>query len=53
MSQAIGDAREGQIPVVIHKKNNAEILVTMRLKEWIELYREWEAGFEDSNRSKT
>lgn len=51
MSQAIADAREGQIPVVMHKKNNAEILVTMRLEEWVELYREWEAGFDNTNRS--
>jgi hypothetical protein len=31
---------------VFHKKNNAEILVTMELDDWINLYREWEAGFD-------
>ncbi len=44
MAQAKSDAREGELPVVMHKKNNAAILVTMELKDWIELYREWEAG---------
>jgi Holliday junction resolvase len=32
------------LPAVFHKKNNAEILVTMTLEDWINLYREWEAG---------
>jgi hypothetical protein len=32
--------------VVFHKKNNAEILVTMRLEDWMCLYREFEAGFD-------
>lgn len=47
MAQAIRDAAAGggnAIPVVFHKKNNAEILVTMRLDDWFNLYREWEAG---------
>lgn len=46
MEQAVNDATaagEG-IPTVIHKKNHADILVTMRLEDWIELYREWESG---------
>ena len=44
MTQAKSDARDGEMPVVFHKKNNAAILVTMELDDWIELYREWEAG---------
>lgn len=44
MAQAVRDAKEGSIPCVFHKKNNADILVTMRLEDWFELYREWEAG---------
>ena len=36
----------GKLPAVFHKKNNAEILVTMTLEDWINLYREWEAGFD-------
>lgn len=44
MSQSCQDAREGEIPVVIHRKNTYGDLVTMRFSDWIELYREWEAG---------
>lgn len=49
MSQAIRDAEAGggnKLPAVFHKKNNADILVTMRLEDWFDLYREWEAGFD-------
>lgn len=31
-------------PTVFHRKNNHPWLVTMRLEDWIEIYREWEAG---------
>ena len=47
MAQAIRDAEangKGHIPAVFHKKNNADILVTMRLDDFMQLYREWEAG---------
>ena len=33
-----------KIPTVIHKKNNCEILVTMRFDDFMRLYREFEAG---------
>jgi Holliday junction resolvase len=49
MSQAKRDAEAGgenRLPAVFHKKNNAEILVTMTLDDWMNLYREWEAGFD-------
>lgn len=47
MSQAKRDSEgTGRLPAVFHKKNHAEILVTMRLEDWIYLYREWEAGFD-------
>lgn len=46
MSQAKRDAEgTGRLPVVFHKKNNAEILVTMTLEDWMNIYREFEAGF--------
>lgn len=35
MEQSKRDARDGEIPVVIHKKNREEILVTMRFEDWI------------------
>ena len=46
MSQSIRDAKDGELPAVFHRKNHCEWLVTMRLEDWIELYREWEAGSE-------
>lgn len=47
MSQAKRDAEgTGRLPAVFHKKNNAEILVTMELDTWFHLYREFEAGFD-------
>lgn len=48
ISQAKRDAAKGEnLPAVFHKKNNAEILVTMTLEDWMNLYREWEAGFKE------
>ena len=43
MSQAKRDSRKsGNLPVVFHKKNCAEILVTMTLDDWMQLYKEFE-----------
>lgn len=36
----------GDLPAVFHKKNYAEVLVTMPFDDWMQLYREWEAGQE-------
>lgn len=55
MAQAIRDAESGggnALPAVFHKKNNAEILVTMRIDDWFNLYREWEAGHDLKEKSK-
>lgn len=41
MDQSKRDARENEVPVVMHKKNNTEWLVTMRLDDFIPIYREW------------
>lgn len=47
MSQAKRDSSgTGKLPAVFHKKNNAPILVTMELDDFMNLYREWEAGFD-------
>ena len=47
MAQAKRDSRgTGRLPAVFHKKNNAPILVTMELEDFMNLYREWEAGFD-------
>lgn len=44
MAQAKADARPEEIPAVFHKKNNADILVTLSFDDFIKLYREYEAG---------
>ena len=43
MAQSISDAKQ-EFPTVFHRKNNHQWLVTMRLDDWIQIYREWEAG---------
>ena len=40
MEQSIRDAKENETPTVIHRKNNCEWLVTMRLSDWIKMYKE-------------
>ena len=43
MSQAKRDsAGSGKLPAVFHKKNNASILVTMELDDWMKIYKEFE-----------
>lgn len=42
LAQAKHDAREGEMPVVMHRKNNSEWVVVQPLEDWIELYRECE-----------
>lgn len=48
IAQAVRDSQKRKrIPVVIHKQNNKEVLVTMRWADFIDFFREWEAGHED------
>ena len=44
MAQSKRDAKEGEIPVVMHRKNYEDWLVTMTLDSFMTLYIEWEAG---------
>lgn len=49
MSQAIHDSDEngnGNLPTVFHRKNRCDWLVTMRLEDWIQLFREWDSSNE-------
>lgn len=39
MDQAIRDASPDEAPAVFHRKNRKEWLVTMRVADWIEMYR--------------
>lgn len=38
MEQAKRDAKNGLLPAVFHKRNNAPILVTMEFDDWMKLY---------------
>lgn len=50
MIQAVNDSGANDmpfgydLPAVFQRRNNCEWLVTMRLKDWIELYKYYEAG---------
>lgn len=44
MEQAKRDAKEGQLPVVFHRKNNRKWKVTMELDDWIKIYNEFYSG---------
>ncbi len=41
MEQAKRDSKGNGLPAVFHKKNNAEILVTMELSDWMKIYKEY------------
>lgn len=43
MAQSARDA-QGKIPIVAHRKNHCDWLITMRAEDWFNLYREWEMG---------
>lgn len=44
MEQSKRDARDGEIPTVMHKRNYTEWLCTLRLDDFMELYKEWQAN---------
>lgn len=49
LAQARRDAAANggaSLPAVFHKKNNADVIVSMTLEDWMTIYREWEAGNE-------
>ena len=42
MDQAVNDTGESQAkPTVFHRKNRKPWMVTMKLEDWIELYKKW------------
>ena len=54
IDQAKRDATgTSKIPAVFHKKNNCEILVTMTLDGFMQIYREYEAGIDNESEVKT
>lgn len=42
LSQSIRDARDEEVPIVMHRKNRTEWKITMRFEDWMEMYKEWE-----------
>jgi Holliday junction resolvase len=48
MAQALSDRKTNELPAVFHRKNHCDWLVTMRLEDWIEIYREWECGLKEN-----
>lgn len=46
MSQSIGDAKKGEKPVVMHRRNHCNWMVTIGLDDFMELFREWECSKE-------
>ena len=43
MYQSVNDARENEIPVVMHRKDRHCWLITMRLDDWMPMYERWDA----------
>lgn len=41
MKQSINDNINNNIPIVAHRKNNEEWLITMRAEDWFKLYERW------------
>ena len=45
MAQARRDSQKsGRVPIVAHRKNNCEWLITMRADDWFRFYREYSDG---------
>lgn len=42
LAQSIRDARDEEVPVVMHRKNRTEWKVTMLFDDWMEMYKAWE-----------
>ena len=44
IAQAVHDAKAGELPTVFHRKNDCEWLVSMRLSDWMAIYKEYEGA---------
>lgn len=40
MAQSVRDARDGEVPTVMHRQNRKDWLVTMRFEDWIKMYQQ-------------
>lgn len=41
MQQSMNDARDNEVPVVMHRKDRQRWLVTMTMDEWMRFYERW------------
>ena len=44
ISQSTRDAKDGEIPIVAHRKNRCEWLVTMKADDFFKIYQEYHSG---------
>lgn len=51
MEQSVSDAKYGEFPTVMHRKNGKQWLVTMSLIDWIELFQAWEKEYERTHKA--
>lgn len=42
LAQAKADKKDGERPIICHRKNNCEWVVIQPLEDWIDLFREWQ-----------
>lgn len=49
MAQAKSDAKEGEIPTVFHRKDRCEWLVTMRLDDYMKMYKTYYETLKESD----
>jgi len=42
MKQSIRDSEGKALPIVAHRRNREEWLVTMRAEDWMEIYKAWQ-----------
>jgi len=45
VAQATADAKKEEMPTVFHRKDNCQWLVTMKLDDWIKLYKQYGLPF--------
>ena len=45
LQQAERDTKNGDKPIVLHRRNRESWKVTMRFDDWIELYKAWEVVY--------
>ena len=41
MKQSIRDSKEGEMPIVAHRRNRESWKITMRAEDWFEFYKAW------------